>query len=128
MAATDPDALFQALLRGDTEGALCLLEAGAAPGGSPPELLFPVGGFTALHAAAIGGCAAAIPVLAAAGLDVNASLMDPFGFGEPLGDSSSEDEDPPLVLWELLEDCGHDPEDMEEVVVDGTTALALAVR
>lgn len=92
-----PYALLKALLRGETAAALRLLEAGAAPGAAPPTLVLPAGNFTALHAAALGGGAAAIPALVAAGVPVNASLRL-----RQLGRHFR----PPKLLRQLLRSCG----------------------
>lgn len=67
--ADSPYTLLDALIAGDADAALCLL------GKSP--LVFEEFNFTALHAAVMGKCAAAIPVLAEAGVPVDAALRMP---------------------------------------------------
>ena len=103
---------------------MSMLEAGAAPGASPPALLLPVGdsSFSALHAAAVGGCAAAVPALVAAGAPLDASLQLPdLPFGEEAAEVWFA---ATTALRQLVGSCDHQMSD----VLDGGTALAMAVR
>ncbi|KAL4422645.1 hypothetical protein ABPG75_008842 [Micractinium tetrahymenae] len=63
--------LYHALLSGDPSAAAALLEDGAEPLEQLP------GGVTTLHAAALGGCSAAVLLLAARGVPLDAGLARP---------------------------------------------------
>jgi hypothetical protein len=68
--AAGPPSLFEALFVGDNAKVHGLLQS------SDPGQLSHTRpcGFTTLHAALVGGCAAALPVLVAAGASLDASL------------------------------------------------------
>lgn len=111
-----PHGLFEALLHGDASVVRRLLDIGARFKTEPP-MLFPVGNFSVLHAAALGGCAAFIPALVAAGAPLNATLALP--------DGELDAAQAIAPLRQLLLACGHPLESIEK---GATTALALAVR
>lgn len=60
--------LFHALLSDDDAHVAALIQGGTDP------LVALGGGLTSLHAAALGGCAAAVPLMAAAGAPLEAQL------------------------------------------------------
>ena len=92
--------------------ALRLLEA---HGAAAFELAGPCG-FTALHAAALGGCAAAMPALVAAGVAVDGQLQMPV----PSWQSWP-------TLRSFLQAMGLSPPRLH-ICAHGRTALALAVK
>lgn len=81
--------LFAALLGGDSDRATEQLEAGCDPCHTLTS------GLTALHAAALGGAAGAVPALVAAGVPINAQLLEPLQLPKDDGDGLSFDKVPP---------------------------------
>lgn len=80
----DAPPLLRACLAGDSACALELLQNGASATDTLP------GGVTALHTAALGGAAGAVPALVAAGLSVDAGLEGPVQLFEVQFDRTAE--------------------------------------
>lgn len=101
----NPHGHFAVLVCGDGDAALRLA---ASPGALPK--VFHAGNLTLLHAAVVGGCASAIPRLAAHDL-LEAALELPADMSCPAA----------VALRQLLDSSRH------HYLIDGGTALTLAV-